>query len=147
MKKLLLTFVFAIICILTMQAQVIKTVDVTNARLSDQLTPAEQSTVTDLTITAGEITADDIKFMKKNMPALASLDMKTASTTDNVVVGFRDFVFKKVVLPDTTQSLGEVAFFCCYNLTSLTIPEGVKSLGNQSISSCISLESIVLPNT
>ena len=42
-------------------------------------------------------------------------------------------------------SIGERAFYCCYNLTSITIPEGVTSIGKAAFYNCSSLTSISIP--
>ena len=42
-------------------------------------------------------------------------------------------------------SIGEDAFRCCENLTSITIPSSVTSIGKSAFSGCSDLTSITLP--
>lgn len=146
MKKLLLTLTFAIISIFAMQAQVTKSVDVTSARLSTLISEVEITTVTDLTITAGEVTAEDITFIG-TMTALTSLNMQEATTTNNTVVGFSYYNLKSIVLPRTTLIIDRLAFKACSQLASIIIPDGVTTLGEECFTNCRAIESIILPNS
>lgn len=44
-------------------------------------------------------------------------------------------------------SIGEEAFYCCVELTSVTIPNGVTSIGKQAFVSCDNLNSVIIPNS
>ncbi len=54
---------------------------------------------------------------------------------------------KKVILPDTIQSIESEAFFNCLNLTDINLPDGLTSLGNMAFGKCRSLEEIDLPSS
>ena len=62
----------------------------------------------------------------------------------------RDFVYRnairKVELGSDVTSIGGRAFYCCYNLSSITIPDGVTSIGNEAFGGCYSLSSITIPD-
>lgn len=50
-------------------------------------------------------------------------------------------------IPDGVTSIGDWAFYQCYELTAVQIPEGVVSVGDYAFSECTSLESIILPQS
>ncbi len=52
-----------------------------------------------------------------------------------------------VVIPAGVTSIGEGAFFECYDLTSITIPDSVTSIGDFAFSQCSSLKSITIPDS
>lgn len=54
---------------------------------------------------------------------------------------------KKVVIEDGVTDIGDCAFFCCTNLTSITIPNSVTSIGDYAFTSCSVLESISIPKS
>ena len=45
------------------------------------------------------------------------------------------------------KSIGDMAFYDCANLESITIPESVTSIGRWAFEHCTSLKSIVIPNS
>ena len=47
----------------------------------------------------------------------------------------------------SVTSIGDLAFFYCRNLTSITIPNSVTSIGDDAFSSCDGLTSITIPNS
>ena len=67
--------------------------------------------------------------------------IETASNT--LVLGC-----KTSVIPSdgSVTSIGEGAFFCCDELTSVTIPDGVTRIGNYAFAGCIELTSVTIPN-
>ena len=52
---------------------------------------------------------------------------------------------KVVNVPQGIKSIGNGAFSCCHNLTSITLPQGVESIGNEAFAWCKALTSITLP--
>ena len=61
-----------------------------------------------------------------------------------------------IVIPETVEykgivcnvtSIGDMAFYGCNGLTSVTIPESVTSIGRSAFSGCSSLTSIIIPNS
>ena len=45
------------------------------------------------------------------------------------------------------SSIGSYAFYCCYDLTSITIPDSVTSIGEDAFYNCSSLTSITIPDS
>ena len=43
------------------------------------------------------------------------------------------------------KSIGNYAFYLCYNLGSITIPSGVKSIGNYAFQNCKKLTNLIIP--
>lgn len=51
-----------------------------------------------------------------------------------------------VVIPDGVTSIGNMAFYWCSSLTSITIPDSVTSIGDSAFYECSSLKSITIPS-
>ena len=49
-----------------------------------------------------------------------------------------------VIIPNSVTSIGDLAFYGCSSLTSLTIPSGVTTVGNNTFNNLPALQSIVL---
>ena len=60
---------------------------------------------------------------------------------------WRDNSIKKAIIKKGVTSIGEYAFFCCDNLTSITIPDSVTSIGYIAFYGCTSLKSITIPDS
>ena len=54
---------------------------------------------------------------------------------------FRGWI-ETVVISNGVTSIGNNAFYGCYNLKSITIPESVESIGNEAFYGCTKLESV-----
>ena len=149
------------------QAQVSKTINVTNAgTLETLLTTNELKTVTDLTLT-GEIDARDFKTMR-NMSALSIIDLSSATVnayngangTSEIETTYLEneipakafylkyFDFNTIILPNSITSLGDYAFYYCLGLKSINLPSSVKKIGNHAFEYCTSLSgSLILPES
>ena len=53
----------------------------------------------------------------------------------------------KITIPSSVTSIGDMAFFNCYGLTSVEIPNSVTSIGNQAFYCCTGLTSVTIPNS
>lgn len=49
------------------------------------------------------------------------------------------------VIPSSVKIIGDSAFCCCYNLTSIIIPEGVTIIGSSAFNVCTGLTSVNIP--
>ncbi|MCL2152612.1 MAG: leucine-rich repeat protein [Oscillospiraceae bacterium] len=47
----------------------------------------------------------------------------------------------------TVSSIGDLAFYCCSILESVTIPSSISNIGDLAFSNCISLTSVTIPNS
>ena len=54
---------------------------------------------------------------------------------------------KNTVIPSSVTSIGNYAFYNCYNLTSIELPDSITSIGNNAFSNCYNLTSIELPSS
>lgn len=52
---------------------------------------------------------------------------------------------KNSILPDYITSIGDYAFFHCFDLTNITIPSGVTSIGKSAFEGCENLKTITIP--
>ena len=52
-----------------------------------------------------------------------------------------------VAIPDSVISIDSYAFASCHSLTSVTIPDSVTSIGNSAFDSCDSLTSVTIPDS
>ena len=54
---------------------------------------------------------------------------------------------KNTIIPNSVMSIGDAAFYDCYNLTDIIIPNSVTSIGNSAFFACSKLTSIIIPNS
>ena len=54
---------------------------------------------------------------------------------------------KKIIIPNSIESIEKCTFHSCINLESITIPDSVESIGNYAFSACINLTSISIPDS
>ena len=51
-----------------------------------------------------------------------------------------------MVIPDSVISIGDSAFYYCYNLKNISIPNSVVNIGEGAFSSCSNLEEVEIPD-
>jgi hypothetical protein len=154
-----------------LNAQVFKTVDITEGNLSTALTSTELNEVTNLTIT-GTIDARDFKTMRDDMPALAVIDISSveikaySGTEGTYFSGFYydfqanlipEFAFynpdngisksglTSVIFPLTVKIIGYQAFVNCSGLTSATLPSSVTTIEDFVFYGCTGLTTVTIP--
>ncbi len=92
------------------------------------------------------------------MPTVKNLKFEITDPTNKwvEVVGLKNYNVETVIIPSSitiggkeykVTSIGEDAFRCCENLTSITIPSTVTSIGDGAFASCYSLSSIAIPSS
>lgn len=60
---------------------------------------------------------------------------------------FRCYNLTEIVLPASVTSIGNSAFAGCYNLTEIVIPDSVTSIGEYTFGDCQSLTEIIIPDS
>lgn len=171
MKKLT-AFVFLMLIMNVIEAQVIKIIYVSNAgTLSTLLTETEKSTITNLTIT-GNIDARDFKCMRDNLSSLSVLDISMVkilkyegtegtytfqqmSYPENEIPTFAFTVgpppcdfdhciskLSSIELPSNLNSIGTYAFGYCKQLTRITLPSSLMTINRYAFYNCIKLATI-----
>ena len=50
-----------------------------------------------------------------------------------------------VVIPDSVLTIGEAAFYGCWNITGVDFPDNLQSIGRSAFNGCVSLAELVLP--
>ena len=63
-------------------------------------------------------------------------------TADNKLM----YACNNTIIPNSVTSIGDLAFWGCNGMTSITVPNGVTSIGLHAFSGCSSLTSITIPN-
>jgi len=158
MKKIVL-FIYSLCIAFLLQAQILKTVEVTAGGLSTTLTADELNTITSLTLT-GTIDARDFKTMRDDMPLLAELDLSgvsivaytgdkgtdyNANQVNYLTNSIPQYAFRyknsltNIVLPESLQSIYWSAFEFCNRLQSTNIPASVSYISNSAFTGCGSL--------
>ena len=147
MKKITIFFIL-VFSLFELQAQVSKTVSITEGGLYASLTSDELNTVTDLTI-IGTIDARDFVIMRDSMPLLASIDMSATSIVSFNGIGGTESATSIVAYPADT--IPQYAFFNISSslpiasLTSIILPNTVLATGNSSFRFCNTLHSVTFP--
>ena len=64
------------------------------------------------------------------------------TATNTLITGCQN-----TIIPNSVTSIGDVAFYYCSSLTSITIPNSVTSIGDYAFNNCDGLTSITIPNS
>ena len=76
----------------------------------------------------------------------ASLDNRCL-IIDGVLNSFASSGLTEYTIPNSVTSIGNFAFYYCYNLTNIIIPYSVTSIGRYAFGNCLKLTNIALPNS
>lgn len=87
--------------------------------------------------------ADDLS-LDTNKATIEELIVNDGVTSVSKGTGYTSL--KRVVLPDTLETIGNQAFDECNGLTKINIPDSVTSIGNYAFYKCSGLTSITIPN-
>jgi len=125
--------------------------------IGNHLIDAETSS-TSYSVKEGTITIADSAFsdcskltsitVDVNNPNYCSIDGNLYSKDGKTLIQYaRGKTATSFTIPNSVTSIGERAFYDCYNLTSITIPNSVSSIGAGAFEGCKSLTSITIPNS
>ncbi len=78
-------------------------------------------------------------------PALAVIDSALYSKADKKLVWVPMSTEGTFEIPQGIRIIGDMAFYYCESLTSVTIPDSVTTIGDWAFSSCKSLTSVTIP--
>ena len=136
MKKLLFTFVLALLATVSVWAQTF-----TAGNLTYKVTDAAAKTV------------KLIGYVTKPTGALTIPATVTNGGTTYSVTAIGKLAFYEcggitsVTIPDGVTGIGQSAFKFCSALSSVTIPDGMTSIGGYAFESCIALSSVTIPES
>jgi len=165
MKHILTLLIF--FSSLTLSAQTSKIVEPTQAgTLRSYFTDTEKNSLTTLTL-KGKVDARDFAFMRDELKSLSTLTMQLASIqaysgTSGTYAGeqltypaneipayaFYNPVMQtykssltSLTLPVSASSIGDQAFYFCWNLSSINLPNNLKHIGDYAFYGCYALSS------
>jgi hypothetical protein len=137
-------FLFFLCCVLAIQAQVTKTVNITSGGLSTVLTPEEKKTINHLTIT-GTIDARDFKTIKRETPRLKSLNLRNAKieayTGTGGPAGSTVRTYKENTIPE--RSFSEFSDVKC--IESIILPKQLEAIDNDGLNRAVYKDTIYIP--
>ncbi len=90
---------------------------------------------------------------EKNLIRYAAGKNATSFVIPHSVTTIGDYAFyhcfdlASIIIPDSVEIIGSSAFSDCDSLTSLIIPDSVKSIGRSAFDSCEILASVVIPDS
>ena len=164
--KFLILVIFCLPSFIT-HAQTSRVINLSTAgTLSGFISSSEENTLINLSI-SGNIDARDFAFIRDRIKNLAVLNLAsvsvgaytgTAGTNPGVntsypaaelpaysfynpVLGTYKSTLTSITLPATIKSIGDLAFYFCWNLTGITIPASVKSISTYAFYGCYALTS------
>lgn len=145
-----------LLCSITLEAQVSKTVNIAKAgTLPTLITKVEKDQITHLTVT-GDLNGDDIRFIRemagmnkykqKTAGKLSVLDLKQA----NIVSGGELYCRDNFILGDSLGAthktsdkvIGSCMFESCSGLTEISLPNSITSIDTAAFSGCTGLTSV-----
>ena len=91
------------------------------------------------------IRAKDVNNMPANVVLPKNHDGKSVTSVGDLAF-YHCSGLTSVTIPDSVTSIGFVAFGNCISLQSVIIPDSVTSMGESLFGNCISLTSITIPN-
>ncbi|MCD8123947.1 MAG: leucine-rich repeat protein [Lachnospiraceae bacterium] len=102
-----------------------------------------------LTVSGSGAMTDYTSSTYSSVPWYSYGEEITSIVIESGITHIGDFAFmgtcaESVSLPGTLKTIGEAAFYQCYDLTSVTIPDSVQSIGTAAFADCTSLKSIIL---
>lgn len=151
------------------QKQITKSLVLNPGELFTALSKPERDSTTHL-ILEGAIDARDFKTIRDNMPSLEIIDLKktkvaqykgkqgtygsyiyAAKDTTYPANVLPDFAFthtniQSVILPSTITSIGDFAFYECWELSSIDLPS-VQSIGRWAFFTCKKLNTVIIPSS
>jgi len=163
MKKKPILLLLCLFFFIVLKSQVSKIINVsTPGTLSIQLTTVEKNTVTDLTV-IGLLNGSDYSFLKDNLPAMTSLDIRDVTSNDfEMTTYFGPYsqiyyytansvpllkpTLISVVLPRKAKTIGFAAFYGS-TITSIIIPQSVTEIGRDAFQGCEQLKSVIIDNS
>ena len=110
-----------------------------------------------ITFTSKDGTISQKIYVTQNAP---TCEITYTTSTGKIVTPYKADVFGAKIVSNTYEndkgvivfdgkitSIGNIAFYNCSSLTSVTIPESVTSIGESAFMSCKSLERITIPDS
>ncbi len=82
-----------------------------------------------------------------NNSSYSSLDGVLFNKSQTELVSFPGGITGPYTIPNSVISIGDLAFYDCTNLRSITISSSVNTIGDSAFYSCSSLTSITIPNS
>lgn len=89
-----------------------------------------------------EIVSNNAYIDELVIPSQFTVDGVTYSVTSIAGGAFAWGVYSKVVIPNSVTNIGERAFGCCQNMSTLVIGSNVKTIGDDAFEDCYSLSMI-----
>ena len=89
---------------------------------------------------------DDSPWGARSMNGFVEGYLVYADATKETLLACSSSVKGIVAIPSSVTSIGNSAFYGCYNLTSITIPNSVTSIEKHAFQGCSGLTSVTIPN-